>query len=396
MGPLVPDIIGNELNFVVALFIGIAFGFILEQAGFSTSKKLVGLFYGYDFTVLRVFFTAGVTAMLGVVALGHFGLLDISIIYINPTFLWSALIGGIIMGLGFVVGGFCPGTSFCAAAIGKIDAMVFIVGSFLGILIFAEGYPLFENLYKAEYWGYARIFDTVGMSQGLFAFLLVMVALSAFWITTLIENKINGKPNPEFSPMKLYVALSGIAAILAFSAFFMPDLKEEYLKEVENVSFVNSYNLKETTPDELAFRIIDEENNLQIIDVRSLEEYKKFSLPKSQSISIKDLFGKDAKKILTLNRKMNVFLANDELTERKAAVIADKLGYEGISVLKGGLDAFKKEILNFKKPDEIKSRWEEDGIRFRLKASKLLPQLIEQNKHKIIPKKKSKRILGGC
>ena len=93
---------------------------------------------------------------------------------------------------------------------------------------------------------------------------------------------------------------------------------------------------------------------------------------------------------------MNVFLANDELTERKAAVIADKLGYEGISVLKGGLDTFKKEILNFKKPDEIKSRWEEDGIRFRLKASKLLPQLIEQNKHKIIPKKKSKRILGGC
>ena len=396
MGPLVPDIIGNELNFVVALFIGIAFGFILEQAGFSTSKKLVGLFYGYDFTVLRVFFTAGVTAMLGVVALGHFGLLDISIIYINPTFLWSALIGGIIMGLGFVVGGFCPGTSFCAAAIGKIDAMVFIVGSFLGILIFAEGYPLFENLYKAEYWGYARIFDTVGMSQGLFAFLLVMVAVGVFWITTLIENKINGKPNPEFSPMKLYVALSGIAAILAFSAFFMPDLKEEYLKEVENVSFVNSYNLKETTLDELAFRIIDEENNLQIIDVRSLEEYKKFSLPKSQSISIKDLFGKDAKKILTLNRKMNVFLANDELTERKAAVIAEKLGYEGISVLKGGLDTFKKEILNFKKPDEIKSRWEEDGIRFRLKASKLLPQLIEQNKHKIVPKKKSKRILGGC
>ena len=396
MGPLVPDIIGNELNFVVALFIGIAFGFILEQAGFSTSKKLVGLFYGYDFTVLRVFFTAGVTAMLGVVALGHFGLLDISIIYINPTFLWSALIGGIIMGLGFVVGGFCPGTSFCAAAIGKIDAMVFIVGSFLGILIFAEGYPLFENLYKAEYWGYARIFDTVGMSQGLFAFLLVMVAVGVFWITTLIENKINGKPNPEFSPMKLYVALSGIAAILAFSAFFMPDLKEKYLNEVEDASFVKFYNLKETTSDELAFRIIDDENNLQIIDVRSLEDYKKFSLPKSQSISIKDLFGKDAKKILTLNRKMNVFLANDELTERKAAVIAEKLGYEGISVLKGGLDTFKKEILNFKKPDEIKSRWEEDGIRFRLKASKLLPQLIEQNKHKIVPKKKSKRILGGC
>ncbi|MGQ9643197.1 MAG: YeeE/YedE thiosulfate transporter family protein, partial [Ignavibacterium sp.] len=103
MGPLVPDIISNNLNFIVALVIGILFGAILEQAGFSTSKKLVGLFYGYDFTVLRVFFTAGLVAMIGVMALDHFGLLDMSLVYINPTFLWSAIIGGLIMGLGFVV-----------------------------------------------------------------------------------------------------------------------------------------------------------------------------------------------------------------------------------------------------------------------------------------------------
>jgi hypothetical protein len=87
MGPLVPDIISNNLNFIVALVIGILFGAILEQAGFSTSKKLVGLFYGYDFTVLRVFFTAGLVAMIGVMGLAHFGLLDMSLVYINPTFL---------------------------------------------------------------------------------------------------------------------------------------------------------------------------------------------------------------------------------------------------------------------------------------------------------------------
>jgi hypothetical protein len=146
MGPLVPDIIGNDLNFIIAIFIGIAFGYILEQAGFSTSKKLVGLFYGYDFTVLRVFFTAGVTAMLGVVAMGHFGLLDLSLIYVNPTFLWSAIVGGLIMGLGFVIGGFCPGTSVCAAAIGKIDAMIFIAGSFAGVFIFCRGLSAVRRL----------------------------------------------------------------------------------------------------------------------------------------------------------------------------------------------------------------------------------------------------------
>lgn len=106
MGPLVPDVISNNLNLIVALLIGMSFGAILEQAGFSTSKKLVGLFYGYDFTVLRVFFTAGIVAMIGVMGFVHFGLLDINLIYINPTFLWSAIIGGLIMGLGFVIGGF--------------------------------------------------------------------------------------------------------------------------------------------------------------------------------------------------------------------------------------------------------------------------------------------------
>jgi rhodanese-related sulfurtransferase/uncharacterized membrane protein YedE/YeeE len=396
MGPLVPDIIGNELDFVIALFIGIAFGFILEQAGFSTSKKLVGLFYGYDFTVLRVFFTAGVTAMIGVIALGHFGLLDIDLIYINPTFLWSALIGGFIMGLGFVVGGFCPGTSFCAAAIGKIDAMIFIAGSILGVFIFAEAYPILENLYKAEYWGYVRMFDTLGMSQGLFAFLLIIVALMAFWATTFVENRVNGKPNPEFRPVQLYLGLTGVAIMFAFSAFFLPDLKEEYIKDVEDISFVNSYKISEITPDELALRIIDNDKNIQIIDIRSIDEYKKFSLPKSHSLSLKDLFGKEAEKLLTLNHKKNVFLADNELSERKAAVVADRLGYNEITILKGGLKRFKEEILNFRMPEEISTRDEADTYRFRLKASRILPELIEQSKNKIIPQKESKRVIGGC
>ncbi|MFA6440261.1 MAG: hypothetical protein WCX28_13200, partial [Bacteriovoracaceae bacterium] len=101
MFPLVPNLISEELNLIVALLIGIAFGFVLEQAGFSSSKKLAGVFYGYDFTVLRVFFTAGVTAMSGVIILGYLGWLDTEFIYINPTFLQAEILGGVIMGFGF-------------------------------------------------------------------------------------------------------------------------------------------------------------------------------------------------------------------------------------------------------------------------------------------------------
>ena len=191
MGPLVPDIISNELNLVLALVIGFFFGFILEQAGFSSTRKLAGLFYGYDFTVLRVFFTAGVTAMIGIVVLAYFGLVEWDLLYINPTFLYSAIIGGLIMGVGFIIGGYCPGTSFAGASIGKIDAIVFIIGTVLGVFIFAELYPYFKSIYLANNYGDLRLDKFLGVNPGLIVFIFAFIAFLAFVITTKIEYKVN-------------------------------------------------------------------------------------------------------------------------------------------------------------------------------------------------------------
>ena len=191
IGPLIPmGVIGQGWDLVIALLLGMAFGYVLESAGFSSSRKLAGVFYGYDFTVLRVFFTAAITAMLGMLYFSYMGWMDLSMIYVNETFIYATLIGGVIMGLGFIMGGFCPGTSICAVAIGKIDAMVFTVGMFLGILIFSEAFPLFENLYYAEPLGPVKVFDVLGMSEGLFAFLLIIVALVAFVVTTWIQKRV--------------------------------------------------------------------------------------------------------------------------------------------------------------------------------------------------------------
>src|SRR5512140_3527781 len=160
MGPFVPDLISDQLNLVVALILGIGFGFVLEQAGFSSSRKLAGVFYGYDFTVLRVFFTAGVTAMSGVIIFGSLGWLDTGFIYINPTYLQAAILGGVIMGFGFIIGGYCPGTSVCGAAIGKIDAMIVVGGGLIGVFLYAELYPWFEGITNASVLGNVRIFNT--------------------------------------------------------------------------------------------------------------------------------------------------------------------------------------------------------------------------------------------
>ena len=396
MAPLVPDIIGNELNLIVALIIGIAFGFILEQAGFSTSRKLVGLFYGYDFTVLRVFFTAGITAMIGVVILGHYGLLDLSLIYVNPTFLWSAIIGGLIMGLGFVIGGFCPGTSLCAAAIGKIDAIIFVGGSFLGVLAFAEGYPLFEGLYKAEAWGNVRIFEIIGVSQSMFAFLMVLMAVAAFVFTTMLEKKNIGYLYEDLKPLKLYYGLAVVVLLIGLSAFAFPERQVKLKEESQNQAVINESKFEVMDSDELAFRILDNDKNLQIFDFRTKEEYNELTLPKSSNWTIEDLFGKDINKKLTIKGTDNVIIANNEQDEKGLAYIAGKLGYKNLYILKGGMNSFKEEIMNFKKTETV-TRQMQATYEFREKARTQLPALIEASKKSInTGDKKTKRIIGGC
>jgi hypothetical protein len=196
MGPLiVSDIITQNTNFFLAFIIGIGFGFVLESSGFSSSRKLAGVFYGYDTVVLKVFFTAAIVAMLGMLFMSLFNWIDLDMVYINPTYLWSTIIGGAIMGAGFITGGFCPGTSFCAASIGKIDAMFFIVGMFLGVLIFAEAYPLLENFYKGSFRGTPTLSQAIGIKDGIVVLGIIFAALGMFWAGEWAEKKF---PREEY------------------------------------------------------------------------------------------------------------------------------------------------------------------------------------------------------
>ncbi|WP_258099896.1 YeeE/YedE thiosulfate transporter family protein [Marinoscillum pacificum] len=190
MGPVIPIYeISQELNFLIAFIIGIGFGFALEQAGFSSSRKLAGMFYGYDTTVLKVFFTAALVAMIGILFLNYFEMLDTSIIYVNEYFINSAIIGGVIMGIGFIVGGFCPGTSVCAAAIGKLDALAYLGGSLLGIFIFGETYPFWIDIYMKNYLGGIKLSTTIGISDGLLVLLVIIAAVIMFWVGEWAEKK---------------------------------------------------------------------------------------------------------------------------------------------------------------------------------------------------------------
>jgi len=171
------------------LLIGIGFGFSLEQAGFSSSRKLAGMFYGYDTTVIKVFFTAAIVALIGSQLLSYLGLLNLNLVFVNEFYVAASIVGGIIMGAGFIMGGFCPGTGLCALSIGKIDAMVFFLGGLTGAFLFAETYPLIQKLANGSYKGPVKINEVMGISPGLFTFLLIVAAAGMFWVAELAEKK---------------------------------------------------------------------------------------------------------------------------------------------------------------------------------------------------------------
>jgi hypothetical protein len=190
MGPISSYIAFPEwLNMLTAFLIGTGFGFALEQAGFSSSRKLAGMFYGYDATVIKVFFTAAIVALIGSQIMSYLGLLNLNQVYVNEFYVTASIVGGVIMGAGFIMGGFCPGTGLCAMSIGKIDAIVFVAGGLAGAFLFAETYPYIQNIANAHFKGPVKINESFGLSPGLFTLLMIVVAVVMFWIAELAEKK---------------------------------------------------------------------------------------------------------------------------------------------------------------------------------------------------------------
>lgn len=191
IGPIISSgIVSPMWDNIFAVMLGMGFGFALEGSGFSSSRKIIGTFFGYDFVVVKVFFTAAIVASMGLLYLSYFGLVDYSQLYIQPTFLAGAIVGGVIMGVGFAMGGFCPGTSLCAAAVGKLDGIVFLGGMFIGVFLFSESFPLWQNLYNSGSQGSKMINDAFGISPELFTFFLVLAAVGMFYGAAWVQKKV--------------------------------------------------------------------------------------------------------------------------------------------------------------------------------------------------------------
>jgi rhodanese-related sulfurtransferase len=392
MGPLVPDIITNELNLLIALLLGIAFGFVLEQAGFSSSRKLTGLFYGTDFTVLRVFFTAGVTAMIGVLVLVAFGWLDAELIYINPTFLHSAILGGAIMGVGFVLGGYCPGTSFCGAAVGRIDGMMFAAGGFLGIFAFGELFPSFRGLYTAGSKGDLLVSAALGISPGLFAAGMILMALGTFVFTTRLERKVNPQSGTFAFPVRPHRAAAMLLVVIALALAVMPDRNARLSAKAADAAYLRDNPVRLMAGDELAVHIMDRDRKFQLIDARAAADYAKFTLPGAVNLAPGALFGKQSRSTLAGPHVTKVFIGRNAEESIRAAALARLNGHENVAALEGGMEQFSGTILNQTAAAKVADI---DTREFRQRAAREIAVLIKQQSGPK-PVKTLRRVQGGC
>ena len=179
----------QDFSLVIALILGIGFGFFLEQGGLGNSSKLAAQFYFKDLTVFKVMFTAIITTMLGLYWLSWIGFLDLTLVYVNPTYILPQLLGGLIFGVGFVTGGLCPGTCLVSTSTGRIDGLFALLGIFFGIFVFGETVSyLYDFLYSTSA-GQITIPQLLNLPHGFVILIIVVLAIAGFSGAEVIEKK---------------------------------------------------------------------------------------------------------------------------------------------------------------------------------------------------------------
>ena len=290
----------NPWTYIVFALIGFAFGFTLEMSGFGNSRKLAGQFYFTDLTVIKVMFTAIITAMVLTFGAVGLGILNFSQVWVNPTYLSSGIIGGLIMGVGFIIGGFCPTTSLASASTGKIDGMYFVAGGFVGALLFGETEKYFDNWYNTSgYFGRVTLDQVFNLPIGVVVLLVVIMALFIFWGSEQLE-RIFGKKDLTREP-KLRIAGAGAMFVVALAVVFIgtPSLEQKYnkltftrtetipqLEGEEPIVNTTIYTADEMLSERLAFvspaesfkARYNQSINLVYLDVRSESDYNLYHI----------------------------------------------------------------------------------------------------------------------
>jgi hypothetical protein len=275
-----------QIAMVGAVLVGFGFGFVLERAGFGNSRKLLGQFYGNEMVMLKVMFTAIVTAILGTVVLSGVGLLDLRALadaVSSETFLWPMIAGGLLIGVGIVVSGYCPGTSLVGIASGKLDAVLAYGGVLVGQLLWAElefRGPV-ARFHVSGAYGHVYLYELLRVPPAALAAAVVLMAIGAFLFGELVERLVTKAPGQ--APAVRNRMFAGVAAFgaVGLATLLLPVATAARAVPPARIG-----------PEDLARRVLSEPWKVRVLDVRPLDACAKERVPGAECTppaALKDL-----------------------------------------------------------------------------------------------------------
>lgn len=332
------EIFGHWGAYVVYLIIGFAFGYVLEISGFGKSDKLAAQFYFKEWTVLKVMFGAIIVAMILIFAATGLGLLDYNLIWVNPTYLWPGIVGGLIMGFGFILGGFCPGTSLVSAATGKIDGIIFLLGVFFGIFLFGETVGFYEDFWYSSYMGRFTLMDLFNVNTGIIVLLISVAGIGVFVVGEFSEKYIGKMDITQFGNWR-YGAI--VVTIVAAGIVFLigqPTNADRWdaIADEQETRITNREVFAH--PAEVLSFMDDPKVIVYVIDIRSETDYNLFHILDSVHVPLADVeTHADILRFEPINT-LFVIAGNDETAATEAWRILMAESVPNVYILEGGIN----------------------------------------------------------
>ncbi len=329
--------IGLDATLLISLLIGVGFGFMLERGGFGSSKVLSGIFYARDWRVLKVMFTAIVTAMIGLYAAQGMGWVMMDQIAFRPTYLGGQVVGGLLLGIGFVTAGYCPGTSMVGLVSGKIDAAFVMLGILLGIGVFEEFFTTFVGLRDWGEMGRVSLSDWMGIPTGIVVLMVVAMALGAFALVGWLERQRQANLRPLRRWAGSGSAVAG-AVLVAAVQFAGPGDARPMGPDPADASLSSTA----ITPQTLAAWMVEGDNGYLMIDLRSAVDAVEF--PQAWVMAAVQLTDLRQRPDLPTDRVLLLVDASDDGSAREVADVLRDSGMDA-RALAGGAKAWHRDIL---------------------------------------------------
>ncbi|OYZ15092.1 MAG: hypothetical protein B7Y39_16730 [Bdellovibrio sp. 28-41-41] len=354
---------GKWIGYLTFFTVGVSFGAVLEMAGFGDSRKLAAQFYFKDMTVFKTMFTSIIVACLLIFLFSALGLLDFSQIYVNPTYLWPGVVGGLIMGVGFIIGGYCPGTSIVSAASLKIDGMVFLIGTLIGAGLFGETVKYYSDFWNSSFTDRWLLSDWLNWSIGATVVAITVMALILFYFAEKTEALFQDKGTVEKAiwnkNKKTYLASAVVIFLISLFiwSFGQPDPKRKW--NIMGAQYQPQLDSREVFIHPLEYVKTWNDANVKLVtlDMRSEDEFKQFHLDSAKRFSLEDVVKKEfVFDLLQLPPQGVVVIVSN--TEEEAVRAWQWLKVQGVAnlyILENGLNnwnqLFSDKVLHLEKID---------------------------------------------